>query len=117
MPACGDEAKPRRLRPIVVPASLAELHGPSSGLVTPPRRLWWSGAEGAAFDLSNRAQAAEMYEAIFEAARTYQDITDYLDPGVLIGLWPDLGMRRATRQAWETVHPVLAAASVSSHAA
>ncbi|MBV9379792.1 MAG: hypothetical protein JOY82_06890 [Streptosporangiaceae bacterium] len=109
--------KPRQLRPIVVPASLSELHGPSSGLVTPPRRLWWSGEDGTAFDLSNQAQAAELYEAIFEAARTYWDIADHLNAGLLVELWPDLGMRRATRQAWEAAHPVLAAASASIHAA
>jgi hypothetical protein len=93
------------------------LHGPSSGLVTPPRRLWWSGEEGTAFDLGNRGQAAELYEAVFEAARTYHDITDHLDAELLIGLWPELGMRRATRQAWEEAHPVLAAATASTHAA
>jgi hypothetical protein len=110
------EARPRQLRPLIVPASLDELHGPSSGLVTPPRRLWWSGEEGAQFDLADRDQTAELYEAIFEAGRTYRDITDHLDPGLLVALWPELGMRRATRQAWEEAHPVLAAAAESSHA-
>lgn len=110
-------AKSRRLRPIVVPASLDELHGPSSGVVTPPRRLWWSGQEGATFDLDNRVQAAELYEAILEAARTQRDIADHLDPGLLAELWPELGMRRATREAWEAAHPILAAATASSHAA
>jgi hypothetical protein len=109
-------AKTRQLRPVIVPASLSDLHGPSSGLVTPPRRLWWSGEDGTAFDLGDRAQAAELYEAIFEAARTYQDVADHLDAGLLVELWPDLGMRRATRQAWEAAHPVLAARA-SMHAA
>jgi len=109
--------KPRQLRPIVVPASLDELHGPSCGLVTPPRRLWWSGEEGAAFDLNNPVQAVELYEAIFDTARTYSDITDHLDADLLIELWPDLGMRRATREAWEAAHPILAAATASGHAA
>jgi hypothetical protein len=109
--------RPRQLRPIIVPASLDELHGPSSGVVTPPRRLWWSGEEGTVFDLSNRARAAELYEAIFEAARTRQDISDHLDAELLIELWPDLGMRRTTRQAWEAAHPILAAAAASSHVA
>lgn len=115
--AARPAAGPRQLRPVVVFASLEELHGPSSGLVTPPRRLWWSGEEDAAFDLGNRGQAAELYEAIFEAARTYQDIADHLDAGLLIELWPELGMRRAIRQAWEDAHPVLAAAAVSGRAA
>jgi hypothetical protein len=109
--------KPRQLRPIVVPASLDELHGPSSGLVIPPRRLWWSGEEGIALDLGNRGQAAELYEAVFEAAWTYHDVTDHLDAELLVALWPELGMRRATRQVWEDAHPVLAAATESSHAA
>jgi hypothetical protein len=115
--AAQPATKPRQLRPIVVPVSLDELHGPSSGLVTPPRRLWWSGEEGVAFDLSNRGHAAELYEAVLEAARTYHDITDHLDAGLLVELWPELGMRRATRQAWEAAHPILAAATASSHAA
>jgi hypothetical protein len=93
------------------------LHGPSSGLVVPPRRLWWSGNEGAAFDLSDRAQAAELYEAVLEAARAYHDITDHLDAGLLVELWPELGMRRATRQAWEAAHSVLASAAASSYVA
>jgi hypothetical protein len=118
--ACADTQpvmKPRQLRPIVVPLSLDELHGPSSGLVVPPRRLWWSGEEDAVFDLDNRARAAELYEAIFDAARTYRDIADYLDAGLLIELWSDLGLRRATRQAWEAAHPVLAASTASGNAA
>jgi hypothetical protein len=109
--------RPRQLRPVIVPASLGELHGPSSGLVVPPRRLWWSGKEGTVFDLGNRDQAAELYEAVFEAARAYHDITDHLNAGLLVELWPELGMRRATRQAWEAAHPVLATAAAASHVA
>lgn len=110
-------ARPRQLRPIIVPTSLAELHGPSSGLVAPPRRLWWSGEEGTVFDVGNRGQATELYEAVFEAARAYHDITDYLNAELLVELWSELGMRRATRQAWEAAHPALATASAASHVA
>jgi hypothetical protein len=109
--------KPRQLRPIVVPLSLDELHGPSAGLVVPPRRLWWSGEEDAVFDLDNRVHAAELYEAIFDTARTAKDFADHLDAGLLIELWSDLGMRRATRQAWEAAHPVLATSAASGNAA
>jgi hypothetical protein len=115
--AAQPTVRPRQLRPIVVPASLDELHGPSSGLVTPPRRLWWSGDEGTAFDLGNRSQAAELYEAVFEVGRTIQDFTDLLDASLLIELWPELGMRRATRHAWEAAHQVLASDTSSGHAA
>jgi hypothetical protein len=83
----------------------------------PPRRLWWSGAEGTVFDLGDRGQAAELYEAVLDAARAYHDITDYLAADLLVRLWPELGMRRATRQAWEEAHPVLAATAAASHAA
>lgn len=110
-------ARPRRLRPIIVPASLDDLHGPSSGLVVPPRRLWWSGEEDVKFDLGNRSQATELYEAIFEAARTHQDIADHLDAELLTELWPELGMRRSIRQAWEDAHPALAAAVAPGNAA
>jgi hypothetical protein len=80
--------------------------GPGSSRVLTPDAL-----------LTNRGHAAELYEAILEAARTYPDITDHLDAGLLVELWPELGMRRATRQAWEAAHPILAAATASSHAA
>ena len=48
---------------------------------------------------------------------TYQDIVDHLDAGLLTELWPELGMRRAIRQAWEAAHPVLAAAVASGRVA
>jgi hypothetical protein len=41
-----------------------------------------------------------------EAARP-SDLTDYLNRGILISLWPDLRLPAGVRRAWEELHPVL----------
>ena len=65
---------------------------------------------GGRFDLADPGQAATAYEAVLENARTLGDITGCLDARLLAALWPDiaLGMRSATRAAWEAAFPVLA---------
>lgn len=103
----------RRARPVLLPASLASLHGPAAGVLELPPRLYWSGADpGGRFDLADPVQAAAAYEAILDNASTLADITAHLDAGLLAALWPDiaLGMRTATRAAWEAAFPLLAAA-------
>jgi hypothetical protein len=112
-------AATRRARPVPVPAALDELHGPA-GVLDLPARLYWSGAgEGGRFDLTDPDQAALGYESVFEAARSVDDITGHLDAGLLVQLWPAiaLGMRTATRRAWESAFPVLAAAASAPAAA
>src|SRR5258707_5447602 len=66
------------LRAVIVAASLAELHGPASGLIELPQRLFWSGADHV-FDLSDADRLLEMYEAVFDAARTEADLAEYLN--------------------------------------
>ena len=94
------------LRPVIVPASLESLHGPVEGLVELPQRLFWSGAERV-FDLSDRDRLAEMYEAVFDAARSEADLAEYLNSEVLARLWPDLALAPRVRRAWEAVHSQL----------
>ena len=104
-------AATRRARRVIVPASLADLRGPADALDL-PARLYWSGPGiGGRFDLAVPDQAAIAYEAVLEAARALDDITAHLDAGLLATLWPTLGMRTATRRAWEAAFPELAAAS------
>jgi hypothetical protein len=96
---------PRHLRPVVVPASLDDLCGPASGVVELPVRLYWSGSRK--FDLTDQHQVADMCEAVLDVAATSGDITAYLNAGLLIHVWPVLGMSRAKRDAWESQFPVL----------
>jgi hypothetical protein len=95
------------LRAVVVPASLAELHGPVSGLVELPQRLFWSGAERV-FDLNDSDRLLEMYEAVFDAARTEADLAGYLNGETLARVWPRLALSPRVRRAWEAAHPDLA---------
>jgi hypothetical protein len=94
------------LRPVVVAADLARLRGPESGLVELPQRLYWSGP-GRVFDLADRDQALEMYEAVFDAARTEDDLAEFVNGELLAGLWPELALAPRVRRAWEAVHPEL----------
>jgi hypothetical protein len=94
------------LRAVVVPASLADLHGPLAGLVELPQRLFWSGAERA-FDLSDGDRLLEMYEAVLDAARSQADLAEYLNGETVTRLWPHLSLSPRVRRAWESAHPQL----------
>lgn len=95
------------LRPVVVAADLTTLRGPDSGLVELPQRLFWSGP-GRVFNLSDPDQALEMYEAVFDAARSEADLAEYVNGGLLARLWPELALAPRVRRAWEAAHPFLA---------
>jgi hypothetical protein len=94
------------MRPVIVPASLEDLHGPSAGTVELPVRLYWS-AGSRRFDLSDPDQAAALYDAVLDAASCPGDLSDYLNPGLLESTWPVLGMNRVKRDAWEARFPQL----------
>lgn len=99
-------AAPASLRPVVLPETLDDLRGPASGLVELPVRLYWS-AGSRTFDLDNRHEAADMYEAVLDVASSRADLVRYLNARLLIQVWPVLGMNRAKRAAWEERFPVL----------
>jgi hypothetical protein len=91
---------------VIVPASLDDLRGPASGVVELPVSLYWS-AGPRRFDLADPDQAADLCEAVLDAAAAAADLTTYLNAGVLTRAWPVLGMSRAKRAAWENRFPVL----------
>ena len=94
------------LRPVVVAGSLEALRGPAEGLAELPQRLFWSGAERV-FDLSDSDRLLEMYEVVFDAARTEADLAEYINGEVLARVWPDLALAPRVRRAWEAAHPNL----------
>jgi hypothetical protein len=94
------------MRPVIVPASLDDLHGPSAGTVELPVRLYWS-AGSRRFDVSDPDQAAALYDAVLDAASCPGDLSDYLNPGLLESTWPVLSMSRVKRDAWEARFPQL----------
>jgi hypothetical protein len=101
------KAVPRApLRPVIIPASLDDLHGPSAGTVELPVRLYWS-AGSRRFDLTDPDQAAALYDAVLDAASSPGDLSQYLNPDLLESTWPVLSMSRVKRDAWEARFPEL----------
>jgi hypothetical protein len=98
----------------VVAAALADLHGPATGIVELPLRLFWS-APDRTFNLDARHDALAMYQTVLGEARTGDDLTSYLNADLLRRLWPALHLPAYIRQAWETAHADLRTAA--AHAA
>lgn len=94
------------LRPSIVPDSLDDLRGPAEGIVELPVRLYWS-AGSRRFDLSSPHEAADYCESVLDAASSRSDLVRYLNAGLLVQVWPVLGLSRAKRAAWEDRFPVL----------
>jgi hypothetical protein len=98
------QARPGR-RAIVV-ADLTSLRGPARGTVALPLRLFWSSADRR-FDLDSPSTRRWLYQTVLREASRPADLTDYLDRGVLISLWPSLRLPAGVRSAWEELHPAL----------
>jgi len=95
----------RYARPIVIAASLADLHGPASGAVTLPPHLDWSGS--ARYDLDLPARLIDYYRTVLIEATEPADLHDYLDRVTLIHLWRSLWLPGELRNAWEQQFPEL----------
>jgi hypothetical protein len=98
------QARPGR-RAIVV-ADLASLRGPAHGTVELPLRLFWSSADRR-FDLDSPSSRRSLYQTVLREASQPSDLTDYLNRGILISLWPGLRLPAGVQQAWEELHPAL----------
>jgi hypothetical protein len=107
------ESRPGR-RALVV-TDLADLSGPVSGTVELPLWLFWS-SPGHAFDLGDPDMRQWLYQTVLREAGRPEDLTRYLDGGMLVALWPELYLPAGVRQAWEEQHPVLRAARASAAA-
>ena len=103
------EARPGR--GAIVAADLADLHGPVTGTVELPLRLFWN--PDRTFDLDDPDMLAWMYENVLREATRAEDLTSYLDRGTLVARWPDLFLPRGVRRAWEDRHPVLRPAAIA----
>ena len=66
------------------------------------------------FDLSDGDRLLEMYEAVFDAARTEADLTEYLNGETLVRVWPQLTLAPRVRHAWEAAHPLLGQPAVTA---
>ncbi|SEG72469.1 hypothetical protein SAMN04489712_1103 [Thermomonospora echinospora] len=96
-------------RPYIVPESLAELAGPTSGVVKLPAHLDWS--EQHVYDLGDPAQAGLMYERVIREASSSRDLAAYLNAGMLDRLWNRLYLPPQVRRLWESRFPGLVRAA------
>ena len=86
-------------------AILADLNGPTCGVVELPLRLFWS-APDREFSLDDPAERGEVYRIVVREARC-PDLAVFLDGDMLIALWPDIVLPEPVRRAWEDEHPAL----------
>jgi hypothetical protein len=94
-------------RPYVVAGTLAELQGPTSGVVSLPHRLNWSGK--AEYVLDRPARLASLYRTVLAEASTQDDLRNWLNGTLLVELWPSLWLPPQLRRLWEARFPELTA--------
>jgi hypothetical protein len=99
-------------RPYAVAGSLADLHGPTGGIVVLDRRLDWSGRSR--YDLANPRRLACLYETVLREATSPKELACWLDGPTLVRLWPELVLPPQVRRPWEARFPELAAARRSA---
>jgi transcriptional regulator with XRE-family HTH domain len=91
-----------RGRPIVVPTALPRLPVERAlAVVELPLHLNWSD-RGRRFDLRDRRQRARVYEIVLREGGP-DDVLLYIDGVLLVDLWDELVLPRATRSAWQGV--------------
>ena len=99
-------------RHAVVATSLADLKGPTEGIVELPIWLFWY--PDRTFDLGEPGILSWMYQVVLREASSTEDLA-YLNGDMLVVLWPELYLPKGVRQAWEGRHPELVSASVPTH--
>jgi len=107
MPSARYLSRPGRT--VLVAASLADLDGPTEGVVELPIWLFWH--PDRRFDLAEPGMLPWLYQIVLREARQPEDL-GYLNGDRLVALWPDLFLPRDVREAWEEQHPVLRPAPV-----
>lgn len=96
-------------RPYALSLSLAELGGPTGGVVRLPRHIDWG--PDYSYDLTDEADLVVMYERVIRDAQTAEDLATFLDAGILRRLWPTLFIPVPARLQWEGRFPELAGGS------
>ena len=93
-------------RHYVTPGSLAELCGPTRGMVVLDRWLDWSGSPG--YDLDDPGDLQVMYQTVLNEAASPADLHRWLDADILRRVWVDLWLPGSLRALWEARFPELA---------
>lgn len=89
----------------VIPASLADLHGPVTGRIALPLHLEWSGRRE--YDLADTDDLVWMYSRVIREASRVDDLTTLLDGTTVVRLWPELRLPAGHVVAWQEAFPDL----------
>jgi hypothetical protein len=92
-------------RPWTVPETLAELTGPTSGVVELPKHLDWS--EMGRYNLDDPAELGLMYEIVIRESMRVDDLRRFLNAATLRRVWDRIFLPRTVRRLWETRFPDL----------
>jgi hypothetical protein len=95
----------RYAKPVVVADDLTLLRGRTTGVVTLPHHLDWSGA--ANYDLNSRGRIVDLYRMVLIEATKPDDLHTFLDRALLTRLWPSLWLPPDLRRSWEERFPDL----------
>jgi hypothetical protein len=93
-------------RVYVLPESLGDLAGPTSGNVTLPRHIDWG--PHYEYDLADEADLVLMYERVIREAQSASDLRSYLNADLVRRHWANLFLPSPVRVAWQTRFPELA---------
>ncbi|MHA6668615.1 hypothetical protein ACX3O0_07070 [Homoserinimonas sp. A447] len=87
-----------------VPGSLADLTGPSTGVINLPRIIYWGPEE--TVDLADPVDIRRMYQALVRMGTVAQQV-EWLNRDSLIEAWPDLVLPARCISHWEDSFPEL----------
>jgi len=94
----GDRVLFQDVIPYDVPASLADLHGPMSGLLVLPHSVHWG--PDRVVSLDTEAGRLMAYRVVVREGTAAQQ-AELLNGGVLVELWPLLRLPARCRAVWQ----------------
>ncbi len=92
-------------KPVFIPNSLDDLRGPTEGSVTLPLYIDWTPSN--TYDLSDEVSTCTMYETVLREAKAEDDLSRFLDLGLLVRMWSSLRLPDFIRDSWERSSPQL----------
>lgn len=95
----------RNTKAIFIIDDLADLAGPTSGIVTLPLYLDWSRLP--TYDITRPNRLRSLYATVLQEAGSELDLATYIDAGLLKREWSALNLPMDVREAWEDRHPAL----------
>ncbi|PMC75278.1 transcriptional regulator [Brachybacterium sp. UMB0905] len=95
----------RDIKPYAIVDSLDELAGPTTGMVTLPVTVHWSGLRDT-FDLDVPRDRRRIYQSVLSNG-TREDLVRFLHPDLLVDVWPQLGLDQRITELWTERFPQL----------